>query len=122
MYNIIFYEDIHGKSPVKDYLVELRNSNTKEDRIKLNKINDYIQALSVYGVIGLNGAYVKHIEDNIWELRPSKERIIFAIDSNGTYVLLHCFTKKTRKTPEREKAKARRELNDYMERRGFYER
>lgn len=30
--------------------------------------------------------------------------------------------KKTRKTPEREKAKARRELNDYMERRGFYDR
>lgn len=45
-------------------------------------------------MIGLNGAYVKHIEDNIWELRPSKERIVFAIDSNGTYVLLHCFTKK----------------------------
>ena len=84
--------------------------------------NDYIQALSVYGVIGLNGAYAKHIEDNIWELRPSKERIVFAIDSNGTYVLLHWFTKKTRKTPEREKAKARRELNDYMESRGFYDR
>ena len=35
---------------------------------------------------------------------------------NGGFVLLHAFEKKTQKTPEREKDRARRELADLKER------
>ena len=66
MHEIIFYEDSSGKNPVREYMRELEKSKSKDSRIKLNKINDYIQALSVYGVVELNENYVKHLDGEIW--------------------------------------------------------
>ena len=78
-------------------------------------INDYIEMLSREGTLaGL--PYVKHIEGNIWELRPLKDRIFFVAWYNGSYVLLHHFRKETQKTPAREIEKARREYEDLKER------
>ena len=88
----------------------------KDSRIKLNKINDYIQALSVYGTEQLTENYVKHLDGDIWELRPLRDRILFAGVVNGRYVLLHQFVKKTQKTPPREIEQAKRELADFKER------
>ena len=42
----------------------------------------------------------KHIEGDIWELRPLRERVFFVAWYNNSYVLLHHFTKKTQKTPK----------------------
>lgn len=53
LHEIIFYEDSSGKNPVREYMRELEKSKSKDSRIKLNKINDYIQALSVYGSGGV---------------------------------------------------------------------
>ena len=78
MHEIIFYEDSSGKNPVREYMRELEKSKSKDSRIKLNKINDYIQALSVYGVAELSENYVKHLDGEIWELRPIRDRILFA--------------------------------------------
>jgi len=49
MHEIIFYKNAKGKEPVLEYMQELSENSSKDSRIKLNKINDYIQALSVYG-------------------------------------------------------------------------
>lgn len=81
MHEIIFYEDSSGKNPVREYMRELEKSKSKDSRIKLNKINDYIQALSVYGVAELSENYVKHLDGEIWELRQSVTRILFAWSS-----------------------------------------
>ena len=87
--------------------------------MKLNKINDYIQALSEYGIAELNVNYVKHLEGEIWELRPIRDRILFASVLGGQYILLHQFVKKTQKTPAREIEKAKLELADFKERSGM---
>lgn len=115
MHEIIFYKDRNGNEPVLEYLRELSKNKNKDNRIKLNKINDYIQALSVYGT-SLNETYVKHLDGDIWELRPIRDRILFAGYINGSYVLLHQFVKKTQKTPKREIEQAKRELADFIER------
>ena len=107
MHEIIFYQDRNGRQPVLDYMEKLGKSKSKDSRIKLNKISDYIQALSVDG--------------EIWELRPIRDRILFAAVVNGRYVLLHQFIKKTQKTPAREIEQAKRELADFKERSGWYE-
>ena len=120
MHEIIFYKNTKGKQPVLEYMQELSESNGKDSRIKLNKINDYIQALSVYGTEQLSENYVKHLEGDIWELRPLRDRILFAGVVDGKYVLLHQFMKKTQKTPIREIKKAKNELKDFMERSGWY--
>ena len=119
LYEIIFYEDRSGNNPVLEYIQELRKNNSKDSRIKLNKINDYIQALSLYGTTELNENYVKHLDGEIWELRPIRDRILFAGIVGGRYVLLHQFMKQTQKTPQREIDKAKRELADFQERSGL---
>ena len=70
MHEIIFYQDRNGRQPVLDYMEKLGKSKSKDSRIKLNKISDYIQALSVYGTEQLTENYVKHLDGEIWELRP----------------------------------------------------
>lgn len=112
---IYFYKDKNGKEIVLDYIRELASKKDKSSRIKLTKIQDYIELLSIYG-IEAGEPYIKHIEDKIWELRPLKDRIFFVAWINNSFVLLHHFTKKTQKTPKREIEKARREFQDLMER------
>ncbi len=120
MYEIYFYKDRSGKEPVLEYLKELSQKKDKSSRIKFDKINDYIQALSVYGV-AIGEPYIKHLSGDIWELRPLRDRILFvAWDKNG-FVLLHHFMKKTQKTPIREIEKAKREVADLKERGVEYE-
>lgn len=120
MHEIIFYKNKKGEEPVLEYMQELSERGGKDSRIKLNKINDYIQALSVYGTEQLSENYVKHLEGDIWELRPLRDRILFAGVVDGKYVLLHQFMKKTQKTPVREIKKAKNELRDFKERSGWY--
>ena len=115
MHQIYFYKNKSGESPVADYLRELAGRHDKDSRIKFNKCNDYIQALSEYGT-QVGEPYVKHIEGDIWELRPISDRIFFVGWTGNGFVLLHHFTKKTRKTPAREIAQAKRELADLKER------
>ena len=50
MHKIFFYKDKNGNEPVLDYLKELSAAGDKDSRIKLNKLNDYIEALSTYGL------------------------------------------------------------------------
>lgn len=115
MYNIYFYKDRKGNQPVFDYINELLNKKDKDSRIKANKINDYIQALSVYGTT-IGEPYLKHLEGEIWELRPLRDRILFAAWTENGFILLHSFIKKTQKTPKAEIDKAKRELKDIIQR------
>ena len=66
----------------------------------------------------IGSPYIKHLEDDIWELRPIRDRILFAYYTNNKFLLLTCFMKETQKTPKREIERARRLLKDYKERNG----
>ena len=115
MYIIYFYKDKNGNEPVLDYMRELACHKNKNSRIKLNKLNDYIELLSQHGTRA-GEPYIKYLEDEIWELRPLRDRILFVSWIDGSFVLLHHFVKKTQKTPRREIEKAKRELKDLKER------
>lgn len=62
MHKIYFYnyKDKNGHEPVLEYILTLSNRKDKESRIKLNKINDYIEILSKYGMQA-GQPYTKHI-------------------------------------------------------------
>lgn len=115
MYSVHFYRDRNGKEPALDYLKGLLGKNDKDSRIRAKKIQEYIGILREYGTRA-GEPYMKHIEGDIWELRPSKDRVFFVGWHNGGFVLLHAFEKKTKKAPEREKKRAREELKDLKER------
>lgn len=115
MYEINFYQDKNGKEPVKEYLLDLSKKKDKDSRIKLTKIRDYIQILRCNGTRA-GVPFVKHIEGDIWELRPLSNRIFFFGWNGKTFILLHCFTKKTQKTPKKEIEQAKRNMADFIER------
>ena len=115
MHQILFYSDRSGNTPVYDYMRELEESKSKDSRVNLTKIREYVKALSVNGTL-LPETYCKRLDGDIWELRPIRNRILFAGWVDGSFVLLHIFMKKTQKTPKREIDKANRELKDFKER------
>ena len=115
MYEIYFYKDKNGKEPVKDYIQELASNKDKNSRIKLTKIRDYLKVLSEYGTRA-GVPYVKHLDGDIWELRPLRDRILFAAWDGKSFILLHQFMKQTQKTPSREIEAAKRNLASYRER------
>lgn len=120
MHKIHFYKTADGKAPVTEYMSELASRTDKDSRIKLNKIRDHIKALSVYGT-AIGAPKVKHLEGDIWELRPLRDRILFVAWVDGGYVLLHPFMKQTQKTPPREIEQAKREFADWKERNSDHE-
>lgn len=115
MYEVFFYRDKNGKSEVEEYLQELNKKDNKESKIKFNKIIAYINMLEQYG-ISIGEPYIKHIQNNIWELRPIRDRIFFAHWDNNKFIILNVFMKKTQKTPDKEIEKAKRYLKDFIDR------
>ncbi len=102
MYEIIFYHSRNGESEIEKYLDELseRAKTSKTDRINRTKIPTYLHALSQYRT-RIGQPVVKHIEGNIWELRPLNNRIF---SSTGRIINLFCCTisLKNRRRPRRE--------------------
>lgn len=116
MYQIIFYIDKNGKSEIFEYIENLRaNKKDKDSKIKLNKITAYLNQLPKHG-FSLGEPYIKHLDAEIWELRPIRDRILFAYWNNSKFVLLSHFIKQTQKTPQREILKAKRLLKEHKER------
>ena len=116
LYEVEFYYDKSGKSQIVDFLDELqaKSKTSKADRINREKILAYIGALARFGT-RIGKPYVKHIDGEIWELRPLGNRIFFFYWKDNKFVLLHHFIKKTQKTPPKEIAKAKSNLKDFME-------
>ncbi|HHE9493597.1 TPA: type II toxin-antitoxin system RelE/ParE family toxin [Haemophilus influenzae] len=56
------------------------------------------------------------LDGEIWELRPIRDRILFARLMDGRFVLLHQFMKKTQKTPKREIQTTQQRLSELKER------
>lgn len=117
MYQIRFYRKENGESPVEDFIRKLASQKNKDSRINLGKIRDYVKILQEHGTRA-GEPFVKKVDDkeDIWELRPLRNRIFFVVWINETFVLLHVFQKKTQKTPPRQIEQARRELKDLRER------
>lgn len=115
MYRIIFYKDKNGKSEVQEYILNLQKRKDKNSRIKFNKIIAYINILYKNGIT-VGEPYIKYIDNDIWELRPLRDRILFAYYDKNTFIILSIFMKTTRKTPKMEIDKAKRLLKDWSER------
>lgn len=115
MFEIEFYEDKNGISEVYDYIKMLKSNNSKENRIKARKIDLYLSLLEERGLM-IGEPYLKRIDKEIWEIRPLRDRILFASWYGNKFIILSVFMKQTNKTPRREIEKAKRYLKDYKQR------
>ena len=122
-FDIGFYETRSGERPAWDFLETLRikAASNKDARIQYRQAVMYIDLLAMNGT-NLSENITKHLEEDIWELRPGNNRVFYffvqreADDKKDTYVLLHQFRKKSQKTPRREIEQAKRERDDYLSR------
>ena len=119
MYEVRFYRNRNGISEIVEYLDDLKEKGetSKNERINRDKILAHIGALEQYGT-RIGYPIVKHIDGNLWELRPLANRIFFFYWKDNKFVLLHHFLKKTQKTPPKEIELARAKLKDFIERNG----
>ena len=117
MYENDIYEDKNGKSEVADYIKKLNTkaATSKECRVNFNKIVAYMDMLEELGT-RVGEPVTKHLDGEIWELRPLKNRFLYAYYKDNRFIILHHFIKKTQKTPKHEIEQAKRNLKDYLER------
>lgn len=109
-----------GEKEIEEHLLKLRekaDAGNKDARIQFNKIVAYIDSLEELGT-RIGEPVTKHLDGEIWELRPLNNRILYAYYEDNKFILLHHFIKTTRKTPKRELEQAIRNLKDYRERNG----
>ncbi|MFA7658189.1 MAG: type II toxin-antitoxin system RelE/ParE family toxin [Candidatus Gastranaerophilaceae bacterium] len=113
-YKIEFLKDDKGFSESEMYILELNKKSlkSKDARIKVNKITEYFRALREYGTI-IGVPAVKHIYDELYELRPLQDRFFFFYRHENKYVILNHFVKKSQKTPIKEIEKAFRLIENY---------
>ena len=117
MFNVIFYEDSKGNKPTATFIRSLRKKSKADKNARINfiKITAYIDLLCEKGT-QVGEPVVKHLDGDIWELRPLDSRILFAHYKDKIFILLHHFKKKTNKTPPQEIKQAKRNLAYYLER------
>lgn len=118
MYEVKIYRDRSGYSEVGAWIEELnlKAATSKDSRVRLKKIVEYIEYLKAFGT-QVGEPVVKKIQNtDLWELRPTSDRVFFAYWKNDAFVLLHHFVKKTQKTPAREIERAKNILRDFLER------
>jgi len=115
MYKVKFYKDKNGNQPTKDFIQNLDQRTDKNSKINVNKIYDYINYLKEVGPEARE-PFAKHLDGEIWELRPIRNRILYASWDDDTFIILHHFIKKTQKTPASEIKQAKRNLNDEKKR------
>jgi phage-related protein len=107
MWQIHFYEDHRGKSPVLDFIDSL-------SPIDKAKVNNILRLLEEFGT-NLGMPHARRLEGRLWELRPGDNRLFYCLYMEQKFVILHCFRKQSMKTPEKEIATALRRMKEILE-------
>ena len=115
MFDIDFWEGQDGYSDVAEYIENLSKKTDKNSRINLHKIAAYLDTLAEKGS-SVCYPLARHIDGEIWELRPLDNRFMYAYITGEKIIILSHFIKKTEKTPRGEIKKAMRRLEEYKNR------
>lgn len=109
-WEIIYYKKSSGKIPVIDYI--------KSQEIELaNKILNALRLLKEFGISEslLDARKLKGERNKgLYELKIDSSRIIYFLQTDRKFVLVHAFTKKSDKTPKIELEIAKRRMKDFM--------
>jgi phage-related protein len=108
VWKVEFYEDARGQCQVQDFLNGLLPSEQAA-------VGHHLALLRDFGVL-LTEPYVRHIDDDLWEIRPGRIRILYFAHTNRQFILVHAYYKKSNKMPLRELETARRRRADFLER------
>lgn len=108
-WELVLYRTEAGNSPVAEYLQGLSSQDAARVRADLDLLRN----------IGPRNPATKPLRGKIYELRTRasvQHRVFFAAISGQRIVLLHAFTKRTQKAPEREIVLAEKRYADFISR------
>ena len=110
MFEIIFYKDEKGYSPVHEHLNLLPKKQQE-------KAVAYMDRLAQVG-FGLRRPTADSLGGRLglYELRPDRNRILYFFHRRTQAILLHAFLKRTDDIPQREIEIALKRRMDYLER------
>jgi phage-related protein len=114
MWSYEFYSDDQGYEPVREFILSL-------DDKRRGKVLQMIQILSEFGP-NLPFPYSSQVEGKLRELRirygKSHLRIIYYLNSEGIFMLLHAFEKKSQKISNNDIRIARERMQNDLNKRG----
>jgi phage-related protein len=109
---IEYYVEENGNIPVRNFLESLDEATYA----RLARSFERLRERNIFAKDPL----VKHIQDKIWELRVESNtntyRILYIFFSGKRIILLHGFSKKTQKLPQKELDIAKKRLADFLQR------
>jgi hypothetical protein len=109
-----FYENAEGEKPVAAFLRQQKSSNVGV----FKKCVQYISALEETG-LALPRAYIRHIEGDVWELRPEfggvEYRIFFGSTAVNEFGLVSAYQKTWDKVPDHIKRAAAERIREMKE-------
>lgn len=112
--DVEFYDLPNGKEPAKDFVLSL------EPKMRA-KMLWTVQLLQNNGT-DLRMPYSENLEDGIFELRAKVgsdiSRVLYFFIVGNKAILTNGFIKKTQKTPDAEKDKAKKYRAEYLSRKG----
>lgn len=107
-WNIAFYADDVGESPIADFLAGL---SVKERA----KCYAYLALLEQHGN-RLTSQFIKHLEDDLWELRPEfggvEMRLFYFTWVDEMIVIVHALKKKSQKARRQDIALAGKRIGE----------
>lgn len=109
---IEYYMEENGNFPVRNFLRSLDEGTYARFARSFERLRER----NIFAKEPL----VKHIQDKIWELRVESNkntyRILYIFFNGKRIILLHGFSKKTQKLPQKELDIAKKRLADFLQR------
>jgi phage-related protein len=111
-WSLVFYTDVHNRSPVREFLDGL--TAKQQERVLAT-----LELLEAQGT-RLREPHAKPLQEGLWELRTQVAgnafRCLYFTWTGRRFVILHGFQNKTEKAPKREIEAALRRRADWLAR------
>lgn len=123
-FDIIFYEDSKGNSPVFDFIKTLQQKGDKQSAVLANSIYRRLDRLRQNGTMdGMpDFEFIDGRKYRFWQIRimhvSGKHRIFICPWKGSSYVVLNHFIKKRGKTPPTQILLAETLMEDFIKRMG----
>lgn len=113
MHPVYFYRDQNHREPVYDYIAGITHGKGLINWVRRRQILDSIIILRREGT-SAKVRCIRHLFDDLWELRLLFDRILFMEYAPNTYVMLHGYNWRTCEDPHEEYIRTRAALEDVI--------
>ena len=109
-WSIVYFRESGGRSPIADFIERLAQDEQVDVAVGIDMLRSH--------GIALGRPWVAPLGKGLWELRVRSKRqlrILYFLHTGRTFVLLHAFVKKTRKTPKHEIELSKKRLKEMLD-------